>query len=417
MTSELSQPNQHPGQHPPQPEQPWNSAAGSEDQATRPHSAVPSLSTGQPQAAAPQTLDARSPADAQPPADTPPRAEANPQAEAKPYPGEARPGDAPPDAATNPQAVDAPTEYVSAAPPQTVASTHADSNPWASANPRADGNPLPIDPPTQYMSTPPPPGAHPRPADAPTQHVAMPPSYPAAPPSYSAGYPEFPGVTPYGAAPAHHPTAPPYPATYQPYPDAAVTPSGPPRPVQNAYYLMLAGAVLTVLSTLIGFLQLPSLREEMAETTEGVFTQSELDTLVAVSFGVGVAFSLISVGLWVWMAFANRAGKNWARVTATVLFGLYTASMLFAVIGIFMPEARTTVVSTMFSVVLWCVGLAAVILLWNKQSTAYFRPAPAGYAPYAGPAGMPYPGQPGAPYAGSGTPPTAGGPYSGPPGA
>ncbi|MBF6239031.1 hypothetical protein IU474_18435 [Nocardia otitidiscaviarum] len=352
MTSELSQPNQHPGQHPPQPEQPWNSAAASEDQAARPHSAVPSLSTGQPQAAAPQTLDARSPADAQPPADTPPRAEANPQAEAKPYPG----------------------------------------------------------------------------------------------------------VTPYPALPAHQSAAPPpYPAAYQPYPDAAVTPPGPPRPVRNAYYLMLAGAVLTVLSTLIGFLQLPSLREEMAETTEGVFTRSELDTLVAVSFGVGVVLSLISAGLWVWMAFANRAGKNWARVTATVLFGLYTASMLFALIGIFMQEARATVVSTMFSVVLWCVGLAAVILLWNKQSTAYFRPAPAGYAPSAGPAGMPYPGQPGgsypgqpansypgqsgapypgqpgalhsgqpgapypgqpgAPYAGSGTPPTAGGPYPGPPGA
>ncbi|WP_282779812.1 MULTISPECIES: hypothetical protein [unclassified Nocardia] len=299
---------------------------------------------------------------------------------------------------------------------------------------------------------PPPGGAHPpRPADAPTQQVATPPSYPAAPTSYSAGYPEFPGApSSYAAAPGHDPAAPPpYPAAYQPYPDAAVTPPGPPRPVRNAYYLMLAGAVLTVLSTLIGFLQLPSLREEMAETTEGVFTQSELDTLVAVSFGVGVVFSLISVGLWVWMAFANRAGKNWARVTATVLFGLYTASMLFAVIGIFMPEARTTVVSTVFSVVLWCVGLAAVILLWNKQSTAYFRPAPAGYAPYAGPAGMPYPeqpggpypgqpanpypgqsgapypgqpgapypGQPGAPYVGSGTPPTAGGPYSGPPGA
>ncbi|SUA79317.1 Uncharacterised protein [Nocardia otitidiscaviarum] len=376
MTSEQSQPNQHPDLRPPYPEQPWNSAAAADD-----HAAPPSADAG-------------------------------------------------PDAA---------------------------ANPWASASPQADGNRLPVDPPTQYLSTPPG-GAYPPPGDAPTQHLATPPSYSAAPPSSSAGYAEYPGMpSSYPAAPAHQSAAPPYPAAYQPYPDAAVTSPGPPRPVQNAYYLMLAGAVLTVLSTLVGFLQLPSLREEMAETTEGVFTQSELDTLVAVSFGVGVVFSLISVGLWVWMAFANRAGKNWARVTATVLFGLYTASMLFALIGIFMPEARTTVVSTMFSVVLWCVGLAAVILLWNKQSTAYFRPAPAGYAPYAGSAGMPYPGQPGGPYpgqpanpypgpsgapypgqpgalhsgqpgapypgqprtpyAGSGTPPTAGSPYSGPPGA
>jgi hypothetical protein len=37
---------------------------------------------------------------------------------------------------------------------------------------------------------------------------------------------------------------------------------------------------------------------------------------------VGAAASLIGVGLWIWMAQMNKAGKNWARITSTVFFAI-----------------------------------------------------------------------------------------------
>ena len=43
---------------------------------------------------------------------------------------------------------------------------------------------------------------------------------------------------------------------------------------------------------------------------------------------VAIIFGLIGIGLWLWMAYANKAGKNWARITATAFFGLDTLSVL-----------------------------------------------------------------------------------------
>ncbi|QLY33488.1 hypothetical protein [Nocardia huaxiensis] len=179
----------------------------------------------------------------------------------------------------------------------------------------------------------------------------------------------------------------PFPGAAQPYPGAAVTgPRTPPPTVTYAFYLMLAGAVLGVLGIVVGFTQLPAAREKAAEASGGVLASGDIDTIVMVSFGFGIVLGVLSVGLWVWMAFMNRAGRNWARVTGTVFFGLYSASMLF----LLMPGAEGTAVSLAVSVVTWLVGLAAVILLWNKQSRAYFQPAPVyptypGYPPYSGP--------------------------------
>ncbi|MEV6768149.1 hypothetical protein AB0N05_05890 [Nocardia sp. NPDC051030] len=217
-------------------------------------------------------------------------------------------------------------------------------------------------------------------------------SDPAAQQSYPHPYP--PAQQPYPAASGPQPYQ--DPAAYQPYPGMAQYPGGPaagerkpPQSVMNAFYLMLAGAVLTLLSTLYGFTQLSTVRDKASESSDGTLTQSNVDTIVKVSFGFGIVIALISIGLWIWMAFANRAGKNWARITSTVFFGLYSLSMLLTVVSFFLPTSDTPVISTIFGFVTWFVGLAALILLWTKQSSTYFRPAPT-YAPYPGP----YPGPP-----------------------
>ena len=39
-----------------------------------------------------------------------------------------------------------------------------------------------------------------------------------------------------------------------------------------------------------------------------------------------MAFGLVVVSLWLWMARANGQGRNWARILSTVLFVLATLS-------------------------------------------------------------------------------------------
>ena len=54
-------------------------------------------------------------------------------------------------------------------------------------------------------------------------------------------------------------------------------------------------------------------------------------------------------------------------VSATVFFGLNT---LFLLLGL----ARTAPLgSRLVSILLWLIGLGAIIFLWNKESTSYFQ--------------------------------------------
>jgi len=68
----------------------------------------------------------------------------------------------------------------------------------------------------------------------------------------------------------------------------------------------------------------------------------------------------------VWMALMNKAGKSWARIVATVLFGLDT---LFLLLGVVRAGAAA---SSVVSILIWLIGLGTVILLWRKDSSEYF---------------------------------------------
>ena len=48
---------------------------------------------------------------------------------------------------------------------------------------------------------------------------------------------------------------------------------------------------------------------------------------------VAVVGGLLEIGAWIFMARANRGGLKWARIVATVLFGLGTLNLIFRVTG------------------------------------------------------------------------------------
>lgn len=161
---------------------------------------------------------------------------------------------------------------------------------------------------------------------------------------------------------------------YQPYPSSTGEPPEPQRPpvpnsVQTAVKLMYAGAALSLIELIVGLITIGSVRSAIRKAFPH-YTASQLHAAEVTSVAVGVVVGLISIGLWVWMARANGAGHNYARITGTVFFGLNT---LFLLLSLARPHASLGLI---FNILVWLVGLGAVIMLWRKESAPYFsRPA------------------------------------------
>jgi hypothetical protein len=156
---------------------------------------------------------------------------------------------------------------------------------------------------------------------------------------------------------------------YQPYPSAGQAPEParpePPPSVVMAVRLMYAGAVVTAVGLVVGLATVGSLRTALHKSDPSL-TPTQLHNLQTVVIVGSVAIGLISIGLWVWMALMNKAGKSWARIVATVLFVLDT---LFLLLGLARAGAAA---SSLVSVLTWLIGLGAIILLWRKDSSGYF---------------------------------------------
>ena len=155
---------------------------------------------------------------------------------------------------------------------------------------------------------------------------------------------------------------------YQPYPSSGQAPEpvrpGPPGSVVMAVRLMYAGAVVSALSLVVGLLTISSLRSSLHKSDPSL-TASQLHSLQTVVVVGSVVIGLISIGLWLWMAAANKVGKSWARIVATVLFGLDT---LFLLLGVARAGAAA---GTLVSILTWLIGGGAIIALWRRDATEY----------------------------------------------
>ena len=79
-----------------------------------------------------------------------------------------------------------------------------------------------------------------------------------------------------------------------------------------------------------------------------------------------VVGGLIGAGLWLWMAWANKRGRSWARIVSTVFFAIATLGL----IGSF--AQANTIASRIITIVGWAIGLAALVFLWQRQSSDYY---------------------------------------------
>jgi hypothetical protein len=159
---------------------------------------------------------------------------------------------------------------------------------------------------------------------------------------------------------------------YQPYPGGAQAPepsgmSRSPAPVSiaRAVRLMYAGAAASLIAIGIDFIGIGSLRTRIANANPKL-TAAQITNAEHVAIGLFIASGLIGAALWLWMARANGDGKSWARIVATVLFAIDTIGQFVGLGG------SLATVGRVFSILVWLIGLATIVLLWQRTSTEYF---------------------------------------------
>ncbi len=157
---------------------------------------------------------------------------------------------------------------------------------------------------------------------------------------------------------------------YQPYPGATQMPDTPPLTVppsvRQAVKAMYGGAAASLIYLIASIVTVGSTKTAIEKRFPNL-TASQVTTEQHVLLIAGVAGGLIAIAAWILIARACQAGKNWARITGTVLFGIGT---LDAVGGLINPVA---VPVKILAFVIWAFGLIAVIRLWQAASSAYFR--------------------------------------------
>lgn len=180
----------------------------------------------------------------------------------------------------------------------------------------------------------------------------------------------------------------------------------PPVTVQRAVKLMLAGAaastVYLVFALVVSFSVKSALvRWNATQPKAKQLTASQINSFASSYIITTIIVGLIAIALWLWMARMNNLGRNWARITASVFFVLWT---YYTWVSIGQTRgALTLILALVIVLVIWLIGLAALFLLWRPDSTAFFKGQAAQAATAATVKGEVVKGQPGKTTAGKAT--------------
>ncbi len=159
-----------------------------------------------------------------------------------------------------------------------------------------------------------------------------------------------------------------------------------PAPVLNAVKLMYAAAAVITVALIISVTLIGGTKAAVRKANPGLTAAQGRDLNALIT--LAIVSSLVVIALWLWMARANGQGRNWARILATVLFGLatlelirqYPSSQLGHLVlgGQVQPMIHygfgVTALALVVPALIWLAGLAAVWLLWRPAASAFFKP-------------------------------------------
>jgi hypothetical protein len=153
----------------------------------------------------------------------------------------------------------------------------------------------------------------------------------------------------------------------QPYPTQ--TPElqrpDPPTAVLTAVKVMYAGAAASVLHAVV-YAVTQGAQKAAIERKYPHLSAGTVSTVTHISVIGGVIVCLLGAVLFAWIARACRRGRNWARVTGTALFVLGFLAVAYDL------ASRLSATANIVTVLVDLIGLAAVVLLWQRRSSAWF---------------------------------------------
>lgn len=162
--------------------------------------------------------------------------------------------------------------------------------------------------------------------------------------------------------------------TYPSYPGREPEPEPAPPSVRWAVWLMYAGAVVYLVSGIVGLIAAINLTPTILDgiqVSSASPVPGEVRHALSVAIIVFAVLSLVvPLVLWLWMAWKCRSGRPWARILSTVLFAIATWGTLSTVST---ATGSSGDWARLGAIVGWLIGLAVIVLLWQRSATFYFR--------------------------------------------
>jgi hypothetical protein len=147
-----------------------------------------------------------------------------------------------------------------------------------------------------------------------------------------------------------------------------------PVTMQWAIKLMLVGAAISTVFLVFAAIVTSHVKGDLQAwnaTLKKPYTASQINDAANSYIATTIIIGLIAIALWIFMARMNRSGRNWARITSTVFFVLWT---YYTYTSIGQTRGSSTFVAALVLVLaIWVVGLAALFLMWRPASTEFYR--------------------------------------------
>jgi hypothetical protein len=140
-----------------------------------------------------------------------------------------------------------------------------------------------------------------------------------------------------------------------------------PRTVRAAVKLMLAGAAAELAAMITVLVTSGAVRSAVAARYP-----ADVQAAVVHQYAV-LAGAPVAIGMWLWLAWANGRGEDWARIVSGACFGLLTLSVLGALSEHAASDAPASMIA---AAVVWAIGLVSVVLIFTPAAGRYYRPQP-----------------------------------------